>query len=46
MQFFSGEVLRGGGEVPKNESCGKVLNFLQRLDNTAELGGPMRRQLK
>ena len=29
MQFFSGEVVAGRQE---NESCSKVFNFLERLD--------------
>ena len=33
MHLFLGEVLSGGGGMPKNESCSKVLNFLERLDD-------------
>ena len=33
MHLFLGEVLSGGGGMPQNESCSKVLNFLERLDN-------------
>ena len=33
VQFFPGEVLSVGGEVPREKPCSKVLNFLDRLDD-------------
>ena len=33
MQFFPGDLLSGGGGVPREQVCSKVLNFLERLDD-------------
>ena len=30
---FPGEVLSVGGEVPREQACSKVLNFLERMDD-------------